>query len=388
MKKIIIFLVSILLFSCAETIVNPKNYTYEEPLNLDDGLRIKNITTTSINSELIQKMTNDLINEELCNVHSVLIFKDNALVYEKYLNGKDQKHGKNLGIVMHDSNTLHDVRSISKSIVSACIGVAIKKGIIKSKDDQISMYFPELCNKTISNNKKLNITIKDLLTMSSGLCWKEIGDYNKFLNDETRMDISYNPIKFVLKKEMVNEPGTIWNYSAGNTQLLAEIIKRKSGQSIEQFAKANIFSPLQISTSQWVGLTISKEPAAASGARLSSRSLLKFGIMYKDYGRFNGKQIIDSTWTETSTFPHIKRPSLKQLNIQDGSYGFNFWLYDYKIQNKNVKIIEAKGNGGQSIFICKELDLVVVITAGNYGKVKYNDLPYKILSDYVLPSLL
>ncbi|MBC7410044.1 MAG: serine hydrolase [Arcicella sp.] len=383
MLKKITFIAFLLFVSCAKTIINTKDFTYKEPQILNDGLKIKNITTTSINSELIQKMTNDLINEELYNVHSVLIFKNNALLYEKYLNGKDQKHGKNLGIVMHDSNKLHDARSISKSIVSACIGVAIKKGIIQSVDDQISMYFPEIG----LNKRKLNITIKDLLTMSSGLSWKEIGNYNNFLNDETRMDLSYNPIKLVLKKEIVNEPGTIWNYSAGNTQLLAEIIKRKSGQNIEQFAKENIFSPLQITNSEWIELTISNEQAAASGLRLSSRSLLKFGIMYKDYGRFNGKQIIDSTWSERSISSQIKRPSLKQLNIQDGSYGYNFWIYDYKNQNQNVKIIEAKGNGGQSIFISKELDLVVVITAGNYGKVNYNDVPYKILYNYILPSL-
>ncbi|MBF2707868.1 serine hydrolase domain-containing protein [Flavobacterium soyangense] len=387
MKKIIIFLLSILLFSCAKTIINPKDYAYKEPQILNDGLKIKNITTTSINSDLIQKMTNDLINEELHNLHSVLIFKDNALVYEKYLNGKDQKHGKNLGIIEHDINSLHDVRSISKSVVSACVGVAIKKGLIHSVDDPISMYFSEI-GRTNSNDERLKITIKDLLTMSSGFSWKEIGNYkNLLLNDETRMDISYNPIKFVLNKKVVNEPGTIWNYSAGNTQLLAEIIKRKSGQNIEQFAQENIFSPLQITTSEWIGLTITNEKAAASGLRLTSRSLLKLGIMYKDFGRFNAKQIIDSIWTETSTFPHIKRPPLNQLNIQDGSYGFNFWLYDFKINDKNVKIMEAKGNGGQSIFICKELDLVVVITAGNYSKVKYNDLPYKIVSSYILPSL-
>ena len=384
MKKIIFLIVTIITISCSKKIVNPKDYTYYEPQKLNDGLSVKNISLYNIDKSKLEALNKSLINQELYNVHSVLVFKDNALFYEKYLCGKDQKHGKNLGIIKHDAFTLHDARSISKSVVSACIGVAIKKGLIHDVNDAISNYFPEICN----NDKKLKITIKDLLTMTSGLCWKEIGSYNNLLNDETKMDLSLNPIKFVLNKSAVYEPGTTWNYSGGNTQVLAEIIERISGQNIEQFANENIFLPLQITNLEWTRLSIKKDPAAASGLRLSSRSLLKFGILYNDSGKFNGNQIIESNWVTSSMSSSITRPSLTNLNLQDGSYGFQFWTYNYFVNNRNLRIIEAKGNGGQSIFICQELDLVVVITAGNYGEIKYNDIPHKILSDYILPSLL
>lgn len=384
MKNIIILIVTMLTISCSKKIINPKDYSYSEPQNLNDGLIVKNISSYNIDKSKLEALTKDLINEELYNVHSVLIFKDNALFYEKYLCGKDQKHGKNLGIVSHDALKLHDARSISKSVVSACTGVAIQKGLIHSVNDPISDYIPEICN----NDKKSKITIKDLLAMTSGLCWKEIGEYNNILNDETKMDLSFNPIKFILDKDVVDEPGTKWNYSAGNTQLLAEIIQRKSGQNIEDFANENIFLPLQITNKEWTRLSIKKDPAAASGLRLTSRSLLKFGILYNDSGRFNGNQIIESNWITSSVASIVTRPSLSNLNLKDGDYGFQFWTYDYFVNNHNLKIIEAKGNGGQSIFICQGLDLVVVVTAGNYGQAKYNDIPYKILANYILPAIL
>ncbi len=388
MKKLIstaIYLMmsgSVVLTSCSEEIINPKNYDYEIPVNYHDGISVRDIKAYNINTSLISELNKNLTDEVIYNVHSLLIYKDDALFYEKYFCGKDEKHGKHLGIVQHNINALHDTRSVSKSIVSACIGIAIKKGLIKDENEPIKKYFS--CS---DNEKKGNITIKDLLTMSSGLCWKEIGNYNG-LNDETKMDLSFNPISFVLKKDLVSEPNTIWNYSGGNTQLLAEIIYSVSGKNIREFAEENLFSPLGITNKEWINLTNKKIPAAASGLRLTSRGLLKFGILYKDNGVFNGSQIMDSTWIKKSLLDYIKRPDMTSLNLENGAYGYHFWTYEFNVKNKLLRVIEAKGNGGQSIFICKELDLVVAITAGNYNKLQHNDIPFKILKDYILNSML
>ncbi|MEO6687240.1 MAG: serine hydrolase [Dyadobacter sp.] len=375
-------MLAIAVASCSKEIVNTKDYDYEIPANISDGIAVRDIKSYNIDSNLIARLNSDIINESIYNVHSVLIYKDSALFYEKYLCGKDEKHGKKLGIVHHDIYTLHDTRSISKSVVSACIGIAISKGLIQDENVPIKKYFS--CS---DDDKKGNITIKDLLTMSSGLCWKEIGNYNG-MSDETKMDLKLNPIAFVLNKDLVAEPGSTWNYSAGNTQLLAEIIQKVSGKNICQFAEENLFRPLGITNKEWVDLTLKKIPAAASGLRLTSRELLKFGILYKDNGVFNITRIIDSNWIKASLSDHIQRPDLTALNLENGAYGYQFWTYRFNIKNKTVSVIEAKGNGGQSVFICKELNLVVVITAGNYGELQHNSIPYKILKEYVLNSIL
>ena len=382
MRQILLFILSIAFASCSKEIINSKNYDYEIPANINDGISVRDIKSYNIDLNLISKLNKDLIDKEIYNVHSVLICKDNALFYEKYLCGIDEKHGKNLGIVHHGINTLHDTRSISKSIVSACIGIAISKGLIKGENEPVKKYF-----SCAENDKKGNITIKDLLMMSSGLCWKEIGNYNG-LNDEAKMDLSFNPISFVLNKDLVSNPGSTWNYSGGNTQLLAEIIQKVSGKNICEFAEENLFKPLGITNKEWVNLTMKKIPAAASGLRLTSRELLKFGIIYKDNGVFNSAPIIDSNWVKTSLSDHIQRPDLTKLNLENGAYGYQFWTYTFNVKNKRIRIVEAKGNGGQSVFLCKELNLVVVITAGNYGKLQHNSTPYKILKDYVLNSIL
>jgi CubicO group peptidase (beta-lactamase class C family) len=381
-KSLFVSILLLSLTSCSEEIINPKDYEYQIPTNINDGVSVRDIGMYSMDASLISELNKNLIDESIYNVHSLLIYKDNALFYEKYFCGKDEKHEKKLGIIQHDINTLHDTRSVSKSIVSACVGIAIKKGLIKDENVPIKNFFS--CSE---NDKRGNITIRDLLTMSSGLCWKEIGNYSG-LNDETKMDLSFDPISFSLKKELVSEPNTVWNYSGGNTQLLAEIIHKVSGKNICEFAEENLFSPLGITNKQWTNLANMKIPAAASGLRLTSRGLLKFGILYKNHGVFNTTQIIDSAWVEKSLSDYIQRPDLTHLNLENGAYGFQFWTYEFNVKGKTIRVVEAKGNGGQSIFICKELDLVVVITAGNYDKLQHNYIPYRILKDYILSSML
>lgn len=383
MYRIIIALLFVSVSSCTKEIINPKNYVYAVPQASGDNLPVRDIHLYNLDTTLLAKLTKDLIDETIYNVHSVLIYKDGALFYEKYLWGKDQKHGKNLGIKLHTSADLHDVRSISKSIVSACIGIAIRKGLIKNENEPLRNFFPDICK-----NEKATITIKNLLTMSSGLCWKEIGDYNSLLNDETKMDLSFNPIKFVLDKQLVNDPGSQWNYSGGNTQVLGEIIKKVSGKNVYEFATEHLFQPLGINQSEWVNLTMKKIPAAASGLRLTSRDLVKIGITYKDNGKFNTIQVLDSSWVNKSMYKQIDRPDFTNLNLENGGYGYQFWTYDFTIKNKKLNVVEAKGNGGQSIFICRQLNLVVVLTAGNYGNLNGNKIPYQILKDYILPALV
>jgi CubicO group peptidase (beta-lactamase class C family) len=382
MRPIFLFILPFVFASCSKLIVNPKNYAYESPVNYGDGIQVRDMRSYSIDTSLISLLNKKLVNEEICNVHSVIIYMDNSLFYEKYLFGKDERHGSDLGIIENGVSTLHDVRSISKSIVSACIGVAIQKGLIKDENEPIKNYFD--CSGSPARGK---ITIKDLLTMTSGLRWKEIGNYSGW-SDETKMDLSFNPIAFVLNRELISIPGWTWNYSGGNTQLLAEIIRKVSGKNIYEFAEENIFKPLGITRSEWVNLTLKRIPAAASGLRLTSRELLKFGMLYKDNGVFNNSQVVDSNWVKKSLSDQVQRPDMTSLNLENGAYGYQFWTYQFNVKNKSIRIVEAKGNGGQSVFICKELNLVVVITAGNYGKVQYNSVPYQILKDYVLTSIL
>lgn len=314
------------------------------------------------------------------NVHSILIYKNGKLAEEHYFTGKDRNGQKRLGFVAHDSLMLHDVRSISKSVVSACIGIAIQKKIIGSVNDSLKNYFPE-----IENENFRNITIRQLLTMTSGIEWKEIGNYGSPFNDEIRLNLSFRPLHFILKRSITGIPGKTWNYSAANTHLLAAIIERKSGMSIDKFAVENLFTPLEIRPFEWRKLYLSKIVAAASGLRLSSRDLGKIGLLYLNHGNWNGHQILDEKWADTSLKNLVERPNLK-VPVTEGGYGYQFWTYEIPYGGKLLPVSEAKGNGGQSIFISKENNLVVVITSGNYNCAKLVDQPLQIFKEQVLPD--
>ncbi|MEN4760806.1 serine hydrolase [Chryseobacterium sp. C39-AII1] len=141
--------------------------------------------------------------------------------------------------------------------------------MIKSTDTSIYNYFAQKYGNKFDNNKK-KITIRHLLTMTSGLEWNEDVSYRDPRNTELRMDESSDPIGFILGRQMITEPGKVGNYNGGNTQLLAEIIKIVSGVPIDQFAEKELFKPLGINKFTWSSLG-ENMPAAASGLRFFQR---------------------------------------------------------------------------------------------------------------------
>jgi CubicO group peptidase (beta-lactamase class C family) len=168
-------------------------------------------------------------------------------------------------------------------------------------------------------------------------------------------------IGFVLSRELTAEPGTVWQYNGGTTELLAEIIRRVSGKNIHEFAKEFLFSPIGIARSEWTISPSTNSPAAASGLRLTSRDMLKFGILFLHDGMWGSQQIIPKEWVAESLRSHIARPD-------GGGYGYQFWILDYTIGGKSLTIPTAVGNGDQRIFIDKRNNLLVATTAGNYNQ--------------------
>ena len=264
------------------------------------------------------------------------------------------------------------------------MGIALQKGLIKNIDEPIFNYFPEY--QDYKDSLKAKITIRHLLTMSSGLDWDEMGSYGSLMNSEVRMDLSLNPIKYVLKRKVIAPSGTTWNYNGGGAQLLAEIIKKVSGLPINEFADRHLFKPLGIKKYAWTPLVIRKSiPAAASGLRLTSRDFLKFGLLYMNEGKWKDSTIIDKDWVNTSLSSLIDRPKSDSLHRK--GYGYQFWTYFENVNGKNYEISQAKGNGGQAIFFVKSLNLLVVITAGNYNKWDIVNNSNAALSNYIIPAI-
>ena len=385
------------LTSCSQIHVRDTHYNYSNPKLLNDSIQIGHIGNTNIDSNKIIELTQLILKDSFPNIHSLLIAKDNKLVYENYFSGKDESWGWSLGYAKHDTNTLHDIRSISKSVVGACIDLAIQQQKISNIDAPIFNYLPDYIHYKTPQNEK--ITIRHLLTMSSGIKWEENRiPHGTSANNETQMERSKNPIDYVLSQPMNTEPGMVWNYNSGGVQILAEIIRKVSGLTIDNFADSFLFKPLGIKNYKWIrmqsdlssfkerylgGKNKSKFPAAASGLRLTSRDLLKFGLLYLNKGKWNNKQILSENWvTET-----LKIQILQNNNSLTNGYSYLFWTQTSQINNNQFDLIIARGNGGERIFINKKLNLVVVITAGNYNKKGIVNDGQAAMDKFILPAL-
>lgn len=333
----------------------------------------------TVDTAALRKIDTAVGNGTYPNIHSVLVSKDGQLLYEHYWPGEDEVWATPAGNVGHAADSLHDIRSITKSIVSACIGIAIEQGKIKDVNQRVFDFFPEYKNQ--DKGLKAQLTIEHLLTMSSGLKWNEDVPYDNPANSEVLMIRSGNPIKYVLDQPMDLPPGKEWKYNGGTTQLLAAILQKTTGQRVDSFANDYLFKPLGIPRYEWALYPGTSLPAAASGLRLRSRDLLSFGLLYLNGGVWQGKQIVPASWVEASIQPHIKQ------GRRNAEYGYQFWLFNDEVDNKPVKLVACVGNGEQRILIDKERKLVIVATAGNYNKWDIKNNVAELSRNYIYPAI-
>nr|HKO80391.1 serine hydrolase [Chitinophagaceae bacterium] len=320
----------------------------KQVVETEEGILLASMADAGVDSVMISRMDTAIRNGTYPNIHSVLITRDNKLLFEKYWPGKDESWGRDLGIINHGKDSLHDIRSISKSVVSACTGIAIQQGKIKSVDQKVFEFFPEYAK--LDTGIKSLLTIKHLLAMSSGFTWNEEVPYDNPENSEVRMMMSPNPVEYVLRQPMDFPPGKVWKYNGGTTQLLAAIIEKTTGTKIDQFAKEYLFGPLEITRFEWARYPGTDLIAAASGIRLRSRDLLKFGLLYYNHGKWKSKQVVPDKWVNESFREHVTRPQ------GAGGYGYQFWLWQDTINNKPAALIACIGNGDQRIFFDKTHD--------------------------------
>jgi CubicO group peptidase (beta-lactamase class C family) len=368
MKQYIIFIL-IISYSCRHN----ETAFFESPEQLNDGIQTTTLKDVRINERYI-KLLQDSINSGIYpNIHSVLLLRNNKLVYEQYWNGHDENRRTNfVGQTVHHRDSLHDIRSITKSITSAAVMLALNQGKIKNLDQRLFDFFPAFSK--YAEGKKKDITIRHLLTMTSGLNWQE--SYNDSLKIH---DVSY-AMDYILRQPLVNVPGSKFSYNSASSQLLAQIVEKATGMDIEKFTVRHLFEPLGITNFDW---TIEKNDliCAWAGLRLRSRDMLKFGMLYLNNGKWNDKQIISSNLVEESMRTHI-------YSEEPYGYGYQFWTLVDSVQNQPVKTIEASGNGGQKIEINKEGNFILVITAGNYDTKYLAKTSYDLYLDFVCPSII
>lgn len=311
---------------------------------------------------------------ELEGLHSVIILHKGKILAERHYAGDDERWGAPLPDRRHGPDTLHDLRSVTKSIVGLLYGIALNDGIVPAPDAPVLAQFPEYADLA-GDARRDRILVRHVLSMKMGAEWNEDLPYSNPANSEIAMEHAEDRYRFVLDRPMVAEPGESWTYSGGATALAARLIARGAGKPIDDYAAEKLFEPLGIDAFDWVRGG-DGEPSAASGLRLAIGDLARIGQMVLNDGRWQGNQVVPADWLRQSFTAHASHPSGLR-------YGYFWWLAR---NGDPPDSVAGFGNGGQRLSVSRKYDWVVAVTAGNYNRPDDWKVPVKILVDFVFPA--
>ena len=359
---------------------------YQRPVELNDGWKTASADSLGVDSKRLAMMTASLRAWPELGVHAVLIERSGRLIYEEYFDGFDEKWGGTRSYVTMTAETLHDLRSVTKSVVSSLVGIALGAGALKSLDQPVIQWFPEY--PELNTTERQRVTLAQVLGMMSGLQWNEDVPYNDPRNDEIRMTRHSTPLRYALARPFAHDPDAEFTYNGGLTQVMGGVLTRATRMPLPDYARAKLFEPLGITEFEWVG-DLAGMVSAASGLRLRPRDVAKFGSLYLHGGRWNGRQVLPAAWTGESTRRHFKfRPRTGPDASGHFGYGYFWWYNCYPTSAGLVEARSAVGNGQQRVFVLPGLDMVVTILAGRYNDFTHGStLATRILREHVIPAV-
>jgi len=295
----------------------------------------------------------------------VLIAKNGKLIVEAYFDGW---HGKRL----------QSMRSATKSVASTLVGIAIDKGYVTDVNQSVFDFFSEYDD--LKTPQKEKIQLRHVLSMTAGLSWEqEAFPADDPRNDEDRLEKSSDGFRYLLEKKMVAEPGKVFKYNSGCSDLLLGIVAHATGIEADKFAEEYLFKPLSIQHYGW-RRNLNGYPNGGYGLHLFPRDMIKIGQLFLDSGKWKDRQIVSAAWIKQATTPYTQV-------TQEVGYGFQWWIKENKVGDKIIKRYQAQGMGGQIICVVPELNSVVVLTGINFDNFQ-SQIPYNILQHRILPALL
>ena len=297
---------------------------------------------------------------EMAPLTSLLIARNDTLVAEQYFRGMTARRQIN-------------IKSASKSVLSALVGIAMVEGHLDSLDQRVVDFFPEYFDDD-TDPRKRTITLRHLLTLTAGLESTSFGNYGAWVS-------SSNWVRYALRQPMIRTPGgDAMIYSTGSTHLISAILTEATGMSTLAYARSRLFEPMGIRLAAW-----DRDPQGyylgGNNMALSPRQLLQFGQLYLDGGRYGDQQLIPAAWIHASTRRFVTK------TYRGFEYGYLWWIEDFA----GYETWFAWGYGGQYVFVVPALDLVVACTSSLQGRprgVDHNARIYDLLENYVLPAVL
>ena len=319
-------------------------YTYRKPEHINDGLQNESIFQFIKDSSEIYNLMERVINQEFGRIESFLILKDQKLVLEEYF-------------YAYDRTQLHNIHSCTKSVTSLLAGIALEQHGKMNVDKSISSFFPQY--DSLKTEEKKHITLRNVLTMTTGL--QENEKYKGYGPDELLHQIFSLPLE--------SKPSEQFNYNSECPNILGGIIYSLEGLQVDEYAKENLFEPLRITNYDWHkknGVT-----QCHSDLYLLPRDMAKIGLLVLNDGKWLGQQIISKKWIKESIKPHVKESEFFNYGYQwwhRSKQNKVWWKESTKNREREHDMILALGYGGQYIFVIRDLNIIVVMTASDYNE--------------------
>ena len=320
---------------------------------------------------------------KVSGLHALLVSQGGKLLFEHYGRGFNEDISRNTGeVVTFGPEVLHDLRSVSKSVVGLAYGIALAQGKVPPPEAKLYAQFPEYADLAKQPGRD-RITIAHVLSMTMGLEWDELTvPYGTDLrNSEIAMEAAPDRFRFILGLPIVGEPGAKWTYCGAATAILGRLIAKGTGEKLPAYARRVLFDPMGFGPSEWA-ISADGEPRAASGLRLLPRDMLKIGQLALAGGAWQGRQLVPADWVKRITTPVVTIEGPR-------SYGYHWYIFDNTVAGQRQHWFGGIGWGGQKLYVFPELDLVVAMNCGNYRKpgMEQNRINMAVLSDVVFPGL-
>jgi CubicO group peptidase (beta-lactamase class C family) len=346
---------------------DPAKYRYHPPADLHDGIATGDIARSDLGRATADAIVRGILDGTYKDVHSVLLYQHGKLVMEEYFYG-------------YSVQRPHQMRSATKSVVSALAGIAIDRGALTGANERV---LPQMAYSSYANPdpRKAEMTLGNFLSMSSGL---DCNDHSSTSpGRETVIDDQPDWVKATLDLPVIDNPGTMGYYCSGGVAVVGRLTENAVHMRLPEFAQANLFGPLGIARADWVwNYDLTNADKEYSQIHLRSRDMLKLGILFAGGGRWRGKQIISASWVRASI--------AEQSHVDNVSYGYFWWRPWLNVEapggSLHVDVVAAQGNGGQKIYLVPQYDLVAVFTAGGYNA--ESTPPNTIMAKIILPALM
>ncbi len=331
------------------------HYVYHQPLEDSDGWQTGSLAAAGLNERKVAAVMNEILvggtpSLRAPYIQSVQVARHGRLVLDEYFYG-------------FDADRPHDVRSAGKSVATLLVGRAIQDGAPLSPQTPVYPLFPEYAPFAHDDPRKASITVEQLMTMSAGYACDDNGE--DWTGEDQMQSQTAQPdwYKWTLDLPMAFDPGTKAYYCSPEINLLGGIVQKTTRTWLPDYFAARFAVPMQFGRyAMWLTEPPTDTAYMAGGDYFRPRDFLKFGELFLDRGRWHGTQIIDPTWLDQSSTPRTT------IGGEIGRYGYAWHIIELEAGGRTYRAIIAGGNGGQLMTVVPELDLAIMITAGNYGQ--------------------